>query len=611
MGRRHGVLAYMVGLAVACVLLALPVDALAKTPVKLLFVPAGGHRTLYEYDDSYAYDWFEGESASSSVVTQRYSYVPEEGDLLIVTWDDETAAAYALQLAPDAEGDEAYRWVNRADAADALDDVAVIGFEPEGQGPTDPWRPGDEGRTVRVTCYALDGEQELCSTSFGVSVAANPVVGVEYTPVERISYREGVDGVSMGTFDPLGNVIDTWIYYPFTPQEGDRMRLHTATGFADYTCVVERDEAYFVNVADENDVQGVHHFEDLSGQSSDTPWKQGSHSFDLSFKGNRFTVPVQVVAYAAPWDRLAGRTALDTMKTIVEKMPREADGAVVLATSGGYKDALTAAGLAGITYAPVLLVNKTSLPAQTASLLKTLKPTEIFVVGGPAVIKDAVLTEAARICGLNTSDVQRVWGSNSIMTSVAVYEAGAEMWGETCVVARYDNFADALAIAPFSYANCAPIFLTKTAGVSKEVLSAIRDGGFETVLVVGGPAAVSATAEQQLRSLGVTVKRLAGANGVATSGVIANWCVEYAGMGVERIAVATAQGYKDALTGAALCGANNSVLVLTRPGKDQFTAITQALSGERALQVDRGYIYGGTGAVPEAVRARCKAMTQA
>lgn len=596
--------------AVMVALCVLPAVAMAKAPVKLIYLPAAGRRTLVEYDDSYPYEWTDDTTGAVTKTTQRYTYEPDEGDRLIVTWDDGTAAAYAFQLARDSEGDEAFQWVNEANAADTLEGVAVIGVEPE-QEAQDPWRPGDTDRTVRVTCYDSSGDAELCSTVFSVSIEANPVVGVSYMPANKHVYREGVDGASMAVFDPKGNPLDLWIYYPFQPQEGDMMRLYSDGGFKDYRCTIERDEAYFVNTQDPNDVQEAHFFEDLSDQSSDTPWGKGNHFYDLSFKGNRFSVPVTITPYAAPWKRLSGSNALDTMRSIAGKMPQETGGAVVLATSGGYKDALTAAGLAGITYAPVLLVNKTSLPEQTASLLKTFKPAEVFVVGGPAVISDTVLAQAAKLCGLNAADVMRVWGANSIATSVAVFETGAGMWSDTCVVARYDNFADALAIAPFSYATCAPIFLTKTTGVSGAVLNAIREGEFQNVIVVGGTAAVSGTAEDQLRGLGVNVTRLAGVNGVDTSGVIAQWCLDYAGMNVRNLAVATSTGYKDALTGAALCGANNSVLVLTRPGRDQYRAIDRVLSGNQALLVDCGYVYGGELAVPEAVRSHCLLRTKA
>ena len=49
-------------------------------------------------------------------------------------------------------------------------------------------------------------------------------------------------------------------------------------------------------------------------------------------------------------------------------------GTVVVATMGGYWDALTASGLAGIEDAPLLMTDASSLSSQTASELERLSP---------------------------------------------------------------------------------------------------------------------------------------------------------------------------------------------------------------------------------------------
>lgn len=56
-----------------------------------------------------------------------------------------------------------------------------------------------------------------------------------------------------------------------------------------------------------------------------------------------------------PWTRLYGDNAFKTMSAIIDEGGFEAGGTVVLASLEGYWDALTAAGIAGLEGAPVVM----------------------------------------------------------------------------------------------------------------------------------------------------------------------------------------------------------------------------------------------------------------
>jgi glucose/arabinose dehydrogenase len=64
--------------------------------------------------------------------------------------------------------------------------------------------------------------------------------------------------------------------------------------------------------------------------------------------------------------------------------------AVLVATGDNYPDALAGAGAAHAWGAPVLLVRHGSIPAAVAVELDRLNPGQIFVLGGPSVVSDAV-----------------------------------------------------------------------------------------------------------------------------------------------------------------------------------------------------------------------------
>ncbi|MBR3234310.1 MAG: cell wall-binding repeat-containing protein, partial [Atopobiaceae bacterium] len=134
--------------------------------------------------------------------------------------------------------------------------------------------------------------------------------------------------------------------------------------------------------------------------------------------------------------------------------------------------------------------------------------------------------------------------------------------------------------------------------IDDATLNAIKDGGFKRVVVVGGTAAVTSAAQAKLEQAGAQVVRLAGDTALDTSGAIAAWEVGE-GMGVSHLSVATSDGYWDALTGAAVCGKNSSVLVLV--GKDGAKDPWRAYDSASQLgKIEHGHVLGGTAAVSSA-----------
>lgn len=299
------------------------------------------------------------------------------------------------------------------------------------------------------------------------------------------------------------------------------------------------------------------------------------------------------IAQATEWNRLAGPTAYETMQEVVQSRGAFNAGntdTVIVATGDGYWDALSASGLAGRLQAPVLITPTNSLAHQTRSELERLQPSRVVMVGGPAALNDSVKSEIEAM-GIK---VDRVAGSIAADTAVEIWKAGAH-WSTTAIIATSNGYWDALSIAPYAFAKSAPIFLTGADNkLSDSTLSAIKSGGFSRIVIVGGTAAVSQDVENQLA--GYTIKRLAGPIALDTSAQIATWELGE-GMSAEGISVATGEGYWDALTGAAVAGKNNSILVLANTYR--YQAIDAAIGAPSTSNVRQGYVFGGTAAVSD------------
>ena len=311
---------------------------------------------------------------------------------------------------------------------------------------------------------------------------------------------------------------------------------------------------------------------------------------------------------ATSWQRLAGGTALSTMKAIVNEGWETSKWAVV-ATVAGYQDALSASALAGLLdNAPVLMTKSDELSSQTKSLLESKGVKNVAIVGGTAAVSSNVETAIKDL----DIDVIRISGGTAASTAIEVYkygkklgEAGGTSWGSDAIVATADTFQDALSIAPYAYAKHAPIFLTdnKTKDVRSGVVNNISSGGFSRTLIVGGTGAVAQAVEDKV----VDARRLAGGTAYTTSKEIANFCLNEGDMSAVHMGVACGTTYQDALVGASLLGKKGSIIVLA---DDKNSKNVNSVVAKQEKTLDTCYIFGGPSAVSSAVETALNEVSQ-
>ena len=318
----------------------------------------------------------------------------------------------------------------------------------------------------------------------------------------------------------------------------------------------------------------------------------------------KITKASQSTAKKASWTRLAGMDALGTMQAVVAEGWRSSNS-VVLATSNGYWDALSAASLAGKLKCPVLLTRKSGLSPYTARTIKDLNARTVYIVGGTAAVSKQVERDLKNIYCVRS--VKRLAGANAQGTANAISKElgkSATGWG---VVATSNGYWDALAASPYAYAKKAPVFLTNGRGVITDAtVKAMRNAGVTRAVIAGGERAVSPRTVTKLQQAGIKVVRKWGATAVGTSSSFALWALGQ-GMTANKMGVATVNGYWDALTGAALCGRNNAVLVLA--SNRDASAITQVARANRS-QITKAYVFGGTAAVSQDTYNRAVASTR-
>ncbi len=310
------------------------------------------------------------------------------------------------------------------------------------------------------------------------------------------------------------------------------------------------------------------------------------------------------VAIKGIWKRLWGENAYGTMAAISNE-GWSSSKTVVIATFDGYWDALSASSIAGMYQAPILLTYTGSLESTTAEQIARLGANRAIIVGGAAAITPACANQI-RNALVGSKTVERIAGTDAQDTAVKVANR-VQGASDTCIVATSDGYWDALAASPYAYRFKAPIYLTDNKGsLRADTVAAIKKRGFKRAIIVGGSKVVSSNTESTLRKAGIgTVSRRWGNDALKTSMSFARFCIGE-GMSANYMAVATVDGYWDALTGGPLCGKKGGVLVLASNGNTENTALSKSYRSG----MTRAYLLGGSSALSAKVLNAFDASTK-
>lgn len=190
--------------------------------------------------------------------------------------------------------------------------------------------------------------------------------------------------------------------------------------------------------------------------------------------------------------------------------------------------------------------------------------------------------------------VQRIWGSDRYSTAAAISKEGWQS-SEYVILARGDDFPDALCAAPLAGMYEAPLLLTEPQRLNHETLSEIIRLKTVHVIIIGGPGAVSPGIEDELKSIGVKIiERIYGNDRYETSLRIAEKLP-----GCSRIALATGSDYPDALSISSIAARLGMPVILTH--KDSLDEGAAGFINESKIAMT--YIIGGEGVIDGAVES--------
>jgi putative cell wall-binding protein len=193
--------------------------------------------------------------------------------------------------------------------------------------------------------------------------------------------------------------------------------------------------------------------------------------------------------------------------------------------------------------------------------------------------------------------VRRIAGADRIETAVAISKDQFTAPGvaRVAVLARADDFADALAGSALAGAKNGPVLLTSRTSLSPatraELTRALVPGS--TVYLLGGTTALSQQVATDVTAAGFAPMRLAGATRAETAVEVAD---EIGGAGDRTVFVVNGFSFPDALSASSHAAANGWPILLAE--RDRLPSETSAWM--RANDVATAFVVGGTAAVSPA-----------
>ncbi|WP_195962593.1 cell wall-binding repeat-containing protein [Clostridium tyrobutyricum] len=307
-----------------------------------------------------------------------------------------------------------------------------------------------------------------------------------------------------------------------------------------------------------------------------------------------------VKAAAGQVTRVGGTDRYETAAKVATANFADGSENVILVNGLSYADSVSASALAKTLNAPILLTTADTLNADAKDALNTLKPKNVYIVGGEAAVSKSVADS------LSDYSVTRLSGANRYATNLAVANELVKNHGvskDNLLVVTGQAYSDALSAAPVAAAKGEILLLSTN---DKTAMGDTYDFAKDSnVTVIGTTNSVDAATYSSLNA----DKRVdGGANRFATNMNILDTFKD--DLKADKLYVATAKPnadgandtqFADALVASAIAGKYSAPLVLTNSDADTDTATNNAISyiGKTATKDTDLQVVGGTGVVSD------------
>lgn len=193
----------------------------------------------------------------------------------------------------------------------------------------------------------------------------------------------------------------------------------------------------------------------------------------------------------AKMSRIWGNDRNETSLKVAQKIDADHDVNKVFISNGfkGDIDALTIAAKAGEEKQPIILTNKTTIPTETYSWMKSESLTNAYFIGGPDTLDTEIIHKMADITKPTSGSIyhNRVYGADRHETNAKVMEKFYPQSDlDAVLVARSDKLADALIAGPLAAKLNSPILITPTTKLSEYHEDNLTQKSANIIYQIGG-----------------------------------------------------------------------------------------------------------------------------
>lgn len=316
---------------------------------------------------------------------------------------------------------------------------------------------------------------------------------------------------------------------------------------------------------------------------------------------NSATVTSNAVTPKGTTVRLSGANRYET-NLAVNQQQMVAGKPLFVATGSDFADALSVGPAVSALGGSLVLSTRDQLPASTLNLIKSKKPSAVYVIGGTGALSDKVLASLQSATGVSPTRIggaDRYETSANILTTFYKDRAVPKVF-----LATGADYPDALSAAAAGGALSMPVLLIEggSGSIAPAATSFLKSKGTKNLVVVGGEGVIREAAATSVKSaVGATsLERLSGLNRYATNQAV-NGFVTANGSVTEGIWVATGKDFPDALSAAVPAGAKTQRLVLS-PGTCIPKPVVSSWINASTSKVNRMSLVGGTGVLTGSVQ---------
>lgn len=196
----------------------------------------------------------------------------------------------------------------------------------------------------------------------------------------------------------------------------------------------------------------------------------------------------------------------------------------------------------------------------------------------------------------NTVSSSTIAGNNRYETAVKISENGWTSATNAVLINGDNGLVDALTATPYANLKNAPILVTHKDSLTPVTKQRLISMGVKNVDIVGGNAVVSENVVSELKSMNISVNRIAGTSRYKTAVKVAEAMDNISD--ISKIAVVNgATGLPDAVSVAAPAAANKMPILLSNPN----TGIEDSKAFIDGNNISKSYVIGDVGVVSNTI----------